>query len=242
MAGPTLKRISGEDYPEAPDWFHQFLDTINPFLGATSNTLSGNLTSANFKRQIETFHIDTQSNVSATFSSGAIQVKNKLGVKPVEVRIGQIYPRTSGATLVGDQWHAPSAFTNSWANFGGSEQTAQYMKDASGFVHLRGMIKSGTITASAFTLPSGYVPAANENFVVVSNGAMGYVSINNVGAVTPNAGSNVWVSLAGITFQADTSTSSATVAWELLQSGLIKINYIDGLAPSQSYDVTLIIE
>lgn len=100
-------------------------------------------------------------------------------------------------------WTAVTVFSNSWINYGGAEQAAEYCKDGMGFVHLRGIIKSGTVDSSAFTLPAGYVPQAMVRFSVISNSAIGYVGILASGEVRPYAPSdNTWVSLDGITFYA----------------------------------------
>lgn len=129
---PTLKRIAGDQFEDAPEWFVQFLEQLNPFLGDTTEAL----TAANNKRQVETFRLNTLATLSATFANDAVKVKNRLQTKPKEVRIGQIFPRTAG----------------------------------------------------------------------------------------------------------DAITAATSVQWELLQSGLIRINYIAGLNTSKAYDITLIVE
>jgi hypothetical protein len=96
-------------------------------------------------------------------------------------------------------WVAPT-FAGTWANFGSGNLPAGYMKDANGFVHLRGAIATGTINTTAFTLPAGYRPSLNVNFACASNSAFGYLSITSAGVVNPAVGSNVWFSLDGITF------------------------------------------
>lgn len=101
-------------------------------------------------------------------------------------------------------WIAPT-FLNSWVNYGNPWANAGYMKDSLGFVHLRGIIKSGTINTTAFTLPAGYRPATSnqdELFIVHSSGAIGRIDIKGDGTVLPVAGNNSDVSLAGITFKA----------------------------------------
>ena len=104
-------------------------------------------------------------------------------------------------TQVVEQWNAPT-LTNSWANYRAPFNPSGYWKDPSGVVHLRGTIKSGTIGSSAFTLPLGYRPANSEIFASVSNGALGRVVADAGGGVTPDIGSNVYVSLDGMTFRA----------------------------------------
>ena len=80
--------------------------------------------------------------------------------------------------------------------------------DANGVVHLRGLVKSGSIGA-IFTLPAGYRPTATWLFICASNSSAtppGYarVDINTSGSVSLNTYSansnNGWVSLDGITF------------------------------------------
>lgn len=94
------------------------------------------------------------------------------------------------------------AFTNAWTNFGSGWADAAFWRDPLGFVHMRGLIKSGSVGAAAFTLPPGFRPKVNEAFVTVSNGAVGRVDVLTDGTVVPAApSSNVWVSLSGINFR-----------------------------------------
>jgi hypothetical protein len=113
---------------------------------------------------------------------------------------GSVATFTSAGQLVQPAWIAPTLI-NSWTNFGGGNPAAGYMKDALGFVHLRGMVGSGTVGAAILTLPVGYRPAlSSARFAAVSNAVFGYVSIDNAGNVVLQTGSNVWVQLDGITF------------------------------------------
>lgn len=94
-------------------------------------------------------------------------------------------------------------FANSWVNYSGSDAAAAYMKDLSGFVHLKGTVKSGTLNSVIFTLPAGYRPQEYENFAVVCNGAFGVINIAPSGDVKMQAGgSNAYITLSGITFRA----------------------------------------
>jgi hypothetical protein len=102
----------------------------------------------------------------------------------------------------GEAWLTPT-LGNSWVDFGGALGTIRYRKDAEGFVHLRGVMKTGTINTTAFTLPAGYRPAADTRFACVSNNAFGVCSISGAGVVNPSVGSNVSFSLDGITFKAE---------------------------------------
>ena len=100
-----------------------------------------------------------------------------------------------------DGWAAP-ALLSSWVNFSASYNPAGYFKDPWGVVHLRGVLRSGTVGASSFTLPAGYRPANIEKLATVSNGAMGTIEIYPSGDLTLIAGSNVYFSLDALTFRA----------------------------------------
>ena len=94
------------------------------------------------------------------------------------------------------------AFTNSWTNFGSNWAPASFWRDPLGFVHLRGLIKSGVVDSAAFTLPPGFRPKVNEVFGTVSNAAIGRVDVLTDGTVVPAAPSNnAWVALGGIHFR-----------------------------------------
>lgn len=168
--------------------------------------------------------------VTATGSTGAI-VANLgsttgwtfgavSGTAPANTRYCSVEVRTNGAAYSGTQDVAidgvsfmerritqddvtyVSIFTNSWVNFGGSYGNAGYWKDSVGVVHLTGMIKSGTIGAAAFTLPTGYRPATDAAFSASSNSLFALVNVLSTGVVRPDVGSNVSFSLEGITFRA----------------------------------------
>ncbi len=97
--------------------------------------------------------------------------------------------------------------SNGWVKLDSTRQP-RYWIDGFGVVHLSGFIKSGTINTKAFTLPEGYIPdfidatGVSQIFPTSSNNAFGQVAINYLGEVNPSIGSNVWVSLDGITFKA----------------------------------------
>lgn len=155
----------------------------------------------------------------------------------VHAALGRAYPCVSGArpaavegmlifetdtdtllvSLDGSTWTAvwtptvwiepASPFSNSWVNYGGSWRVFGYWKDVFGWVHLRGLVKSGSV-ATIYTLPVGYRPSAGETFLSQS-GASGYVAridVLSTGAINlvgyGASGSNVSVSLSGISFYA----------------------------------------
>lgn len=96
------------------------------------------------------------------------------------------------------------AFTNAWVNYAPGSAEAAFWKDATGLVHVQGLIKSGTVGQAAFTLPPGYRPTTQHPFGTVSNGAIGRVDVMADGTVVPASPSNnAWVALDGMTFRTD---------------------------------------
>lgn len=95
------------------------------------------------------------------------------------------------------------AFANAWVNFSANRPAGFYRHN--GRTYLEGMIKSGTITATAFTLPSVYWPPIPSGefrvFSVVSNDVFGELLVAGDGRIIPNAGSNLFFFLDGISFR-----------------------------------------
>jgi hypothetical protein len=100
-------------------------------------------------------------------------------------------------------WIAPTLL-NSWVNLAGYE-TAGYMKDSLGFVHLKGVIGGGANGAnSVFTLPEGYRPAARKSFAASYDTGSTRLDILSDGKIyVVPANSNVLVGLSGIMFKAE---------------------------------------
>lgn len=102
-------------------------------------------------------------------------------------------------------WHeigagGEPAFQNSWVNYGSTFDTAAFRMDPDGWVHFKGLIKSGS--GVVFTLPAGYRPARTSYGTNVNNGSPGYVSIGSNGNVSIgiSSGSNAYCSLNGVSF------------------------------------------
>jgi hypothetical protein len=105
-------------------------------------------------------------------------------------------------TTTAEAYTAPTLL-NSWANFGGGYAVAAYKRDPSGNVWVKGTIKTGTAGTTAFTLPTGYRPAATMQFAVNSyDGAANnpaWVDVDSSGHVipqyTPPGGGNISINL-----------------------------------------------
>lgn len=119
----------------------------------------------------------------------------------VNANFDELLTKTDYLTAPDSGWIAPT-FTNSWVNYGFGFNSAGYRKDALGYVHLRGLVKNGTVNTAIFNLPAGYRPEAQELFMSMQNNTIGRIDVNIVGNVLHSVGANTFVQLDGITFKA----------------------------------------
>jgi hypothetical protein len=130
---------------------------------------------------------------------------------------------------------------NSWVKYPDVFAPIGYRIEAPRRVNLRGVVASGTLTAAAFTLPTGYRPEYDVLFGTESNSAHGTGRIKAAtGEVIPFAGSNVWFSLDNISFDAASPAAAparpAGQGWPVLvKHGL---NSVSGLQILKSEDLT----
>jgi hypothetical protein len=122
-------------------------------------------------------------------------------VTDVQRRVSRLETLETSA-ITPEAWHNVT-YQNSWVDYGLGNAGAGYWKDVFGIVHLRGAVKSGTIGAGIFTLPTGYRPPFNCSFTVTSGTSptLGRVDITTAGSVTAAVGSNTFFPLDGITFR-----------------------------------------
>jgi hypothetical protein len=101
-----------------------------------------------------------------------------------------------------DAWIAPTLL-NGWVNYSTEYNSAGYFRDKQGIVHLRGLVKTGTIGSIIFNLPAGYRPEHRELMVVQTNpNTVGRCDVDTSGNIIAFSGNNAWFSLDGITFRA----------------------------------------
>jgi len=107
---------------------------------------------------------------------------------------------TLSGSRIGEGWTAVT-FNTGWGNLGGGWQGAAYKKIGD-MVFLRGVVaRSSGVETTMFTLPSGYRPAGNHLYPIVSNNDIGRVDLSTTGALTVSVGSpDAWVGLDGIFF------------------------------------------
>jgi hypothetical protein len=93
---------------------------------------------------------------------------------------------------------------NSWVNSGGTYPNASYRLNAMGEVELRGSIKSGLTTSGTTiaTLPAGFRPTHDRNYVVYSTDGTNYllatIQITSAGVIRIFSGGNAILSLDSI--------------------------------------------
>jgi hypothetical protein len=103
----------------------------------------------------------------------------------------------------GDRDFTVPVLGTGWTDAGTPYQPVGYIKDADGWVSLRGRLKAGTGTdAVAFTLPAGYLPGGTVLYrVPVGSGSSGTLTVEANGDVTP--GGSLDTSLEQVRFLAE---------------------------------------
>jgi hypothetical protein len=130
---------------------------------------------------------------------------------------GTVWQPSTAPTVAVDPWHlvggsGEPAFASGWVNYDANFPLCAFRKYPDGRVRLQGMIKSGNIAQTAFTLPVGYRPVDPQTgsgqaiFTAISNSAICDLRIYLDGRVVPQTGSNIWVSLDGVEFDTGQTT------------------------------------
>jgi len=117
-----------------------------------------------------------------------------------------------GPVIALDAWHligaaGEPAFQSSWIHYSGYG-AAGFRKDPTGRVALKGLIQSGTINATIFTLPAGYRPPKEMLFAPSNNqNSTTDLRVKPDGTVVLASGTNSWLSLDGIEFDTESVLS-----------------------------------
>lgn len=96
--------------------------------------------------------------------------------------------------------YTPAVLLNSWVNVGIPYYDAAYHKDANGLVRLRGMIKSGATTTTAFSLPIEYRPVSSMIFASIGNDVIAKILVDANGDVVLFGDTSTGISLDNIAF------------------------------------------
>lgn len=121
---------------------------------------------------------------------------------PQNVKVISSNVEVAGLQTPDADWIVPT-YKNGWVDYGAEYNSLGYRMDASGYVHLKGMVKSGTVFAAIFTLPIGYRPLRQHITSNISNGLVSRVDINAAGDVIILSGSSAWASIDDLVFKAE---------------------------------------
>ena len=177
-----------------PSWTN--INPFNPGAVLTSDQMN------DLRENAEIGHtICTSSTRPASPAAGQMIYETDTGLAYVYSGSAWVKVLQQKSTTTG--WTA-ATYQNSWVSYGSPFSAARYIKDDLGVVHLDGLVKNGTIGTTIFTLPVGYRPAYQQLFAACTNpNTIGRIDVQTDGQVVTNGGSNVWISLAGITFLAE---------------------------------------
>jgi hypothetical protein len=127
--------------------------------------------------------------------TGAVVIAGSKGLK-IYGKIQTAFSSSPDHEFIATMSFVNASLINGWGNYGNGYQTAQYMKDPLGYVHIRGSIKPGTNKAVAFILPAGYRPSS-KLWYTVSAGTkqLANIEIRPTGEVWIDSESTTYVSL-----------------------------------------------
>ena len=118
--------------------------------------------------------------------------------QPAWDRLVNVFQQWRSAML--PKWITPT-LSNGWVYYGSPYEPPGYYMDVSGVVHLRGLIKSGTVGVTMFTLPAGFAPPYTLIVPAMSADALCEIRVDTGGnVIVTTGGSGTWVSLSGISF------------------------------------------
>jgi hypothetical protein len=106
--------------------------------------------------------------------------------------------QASDVTTVGTAG-AP-AFDSAWVDSGDAANDPVGFLRINNVVHMVGVTTGGVAGTNIFTLPVGFRPSKKRVIPVVSNGALGVITILATGAVEVTVGSILGVNLSGVSF------------------------------------------
>ena len=168
--------------------------------------------------------VDTGNYFSADNTNAALQelgahkasTENPHGVTKTQVGLGNVDNTSDAnkpvstavqtalnlkANKVQEAWITPTLL-NGWVNFDSGYASCQYRIDSLGTVHLKGMIKNGTLGTPCFTLALGYRPIESQYHLSLSSDTARTLTITSSGDVRiSSVASKSWVSFNGITFK-----------------------------------------
>jgi len=106
-------------------------------------------------------------------------------------------------TMPDTGWLVPT-LQNGWVQYDTTYGNAAIYRRINGIVFVRGLLRSGTVGATIFTLPAGFRPSIRMLFACYTNPNVACrVDVDPTGTINGSGESNGWISLANIIFVAD---------------------------------------
>lgn len=105
---------------------------------------------------------------------------------------------------------------NGWINYGSAHADAAYMTDSNGRVHVKGVIRNGTVAGGTpiDNLPVGSRPSEYLHMVNYNSGAAGHISIDNSGNLLAKGGGNGFLSTQAMFIPSGRATgTNCTTQW-----------------------------
>lgn len=99
-----------------------------------------------------------------------------------------------------ESWQTPQLL-NGWLRYDETVEQPGFYRDAASRVFLRGVVKSGTVATTIFTLPSGYRPGKAQMFAVITSTGVGRMDVKSDGTVVLVSGGNGYANLDGLSFR-----------------------------------------
>jgi hypothetical protein len=197
-AGARILEIYSDALSTLKAYFDKDANIVHSAGGGTHSTTATNASmTIKGNRNAADAGSDVVVNSTATRTAGNLLEVQNNGTGKFRVDSGGI------ATASDTAWTA-FTYSNSWVDFGSGEVAGGYFKDACGFVHLRGAVKSGTGGTAIATLAAGYRPSAtmrfNQNTGTGAGGTISSFSIDSAGVILPLGTANSRLDLDGVVF------------------------------------------
>ncbi len=178
-------------------------------VGRSTNSVGGNFMSFNYIGLIATtqsgpFAFQSNGNINAIgniYTTGSVGMGTNTPTEKLDVN-GNI---TLTGKIINEAWQTPT-LNAPWADYGAGYASVRYYKDKENVVHLSGLLNTGAVGSTIFTLGAGYRPVNGTLMFNVNNGnSLGRIDISTAGLVVFTFGpvTAAWVSLDGISFRAD---------------------------------------
>jgi hypothetical protein len=152
-------------------------------------------------------------------TAAVLHVGSRVWVQRIGKRVVVLGTTNGIGTVAAVPWTSVTGFSNGWINYGSVFQTAQYRKIGD-VVTLRGLIKSGTVGSSAFTLPAGYRPPAR----LIHHGTTARSSTWTTGAASAGTAHNHTFTITDYAVRITVDTDGTVVPYSTIISEYISLD------------------